>query len=59
LAVRRKFYQGDLQEIFVSSQIAGYLLVSGYRLYAIRAIVMIQKDKPVALFQLIANVDML
>jgi hypothetical protein len=58
-AVSRDFYQRNLQEILIPSQIAGYLLVFRYRLGAVGAVVMIQKDKPVALAQLLADIDML
>jgi hypothetical protein len=43
-AVRRDFYQRNSQEILISSQIAGHLLVFGYRLDAIGAIVVVEED---------------
>lgn len=58
-AVRRDRYKGDSQETFVTGQIAGHLLISGYCPCTIGAVVMIEQNEPGTLFESLGDIDML
>ena len=55
--VEKNAFLRHSQEIFISRQITGHLLIPGYRPGAIGAIMVIEQNDPVALFQRFADVD--
>ena len=57
IAIRRDFYEGDLEEIFVVGQVTGHLFVRGDGVDAVGAVVVVEQQEPVALGELIADVD--